>query len=25
LFYMIETGAAVILHIRNTSRATWDD
>jgi len=25
LFYTIEDDAAVILHIRNTSRATWDD
>ncbi len=25
LFYTIDNDAAVLLHIRNTSRATWDD
>lgn len=25
LFYTIDNDAAVIFHIRNTSRATWDD
>jgi plasmid stabilization system protein ParE len=25
LFYTVHNDAAVILHIRNTSRATWDD